>query len=121
MAGLTRVPAPGSPFDGRSAVFGGLLVVVIVALAIEPWGSTRTPSGPTPSPYQARTSATPALPLGGTAAVPLAIRPYRPEAFGPPPTGTDWSIRPSTARSTPVPAMGLADSGDIASGPVVDL
>ena len=121
MAGLTRVPAPGSPFDGRSAVFGGLLVVVIVALAIEPWGSTRTASGPTPSPYQARTSAIPAVPLGRPAAQPLAIRPYRPEAFGAAPSGADWAIRTSTARVTPVPAMGLADTGDIASGPVVDL
>ena len=69
MAGLTRVPAPKSPFDGRSAAFGGLLVVVIVALAIEPWGSTRTPAVPTPSPYRARTSAIPALPAGRTAAL----------------------------------------------------
>ena len=62
-----------------------------------------------------------AVPLGRTAALPLAIRPYRPEAFGPAPSGRDWSIRTSTARITPVPAMGLADPGDIASGPVVDL
>jgi hypothetical protein len=120
MAGLTRVPAPRSPFDGRSAVFGGLLVVVIVALAIEPWGSTRTQAGPTPSPYRAP-SAVPALPAGHTAALPLAIRPYHPEAFGSAPSSTEWAIRTSTARITPVPAMGLADPTDIASGPVVDL
>ena len=121
MAGLTRVPAPKSPFDGRAAAFGGLLVVVIVALAIEPWGSTRTPPRPTPSPYQARTSAVPAVPVGRGAARRLAIRPYRPEAFGPAPSGTDWSIRTSSARVTAIPAMDLAEAGDIASGPVVDL
>ena len=120
MAGLTRVPAPKSPFDGHSAVFGGLLVVVIATLAIEPWGSTRTPAGPTPSPYRAP-SAVPALPAGRTAALPLAIRPYRPEAYGSAPSGTEWAIRTSTARVTPVPAMGLTDPTDIASGPVVDL
>jgi hypothetical protein len=120
MAGLTRVPAPKSPFDGRSAVFGGLLVVVIVSLAIEPWGSTRTPADPTPSPYRAP-SAIPAPPAGRTAVVPLAIRPYRPEAFGSPPSGAEWAVRTSTARVTPLPAMGLADPTDIASGPVVDL
>ena len=117
MAGLIRVPAPRSPFDGRSAVFGGLLVVVIVALAIEPWGSTRAPAGPTPSPYQPRTTAPPVPHVGPR----LALRPYRPESFGPPPRGTDWSIRTSTARVTPVPSVGLADPTDIASGPVVDI
>src|SRR3990170_2166391 len=121
MAGLTRVPAPGSPFNGRSAAFGGLLVVVIVALAIEPWGSTREPGSPTPSAYRARTSAIPAVPAGGTTTLPLAPRPYRPEAFGPAPSGTGWSIPTSTARITPIPAMGLTDPTDIASGPVVDL
>src|SRR5918995_3556120 len=121
MAGLTRVPAPGSPFHGRSAAFGGLLVVVIVALAIEPWGSTRSPAGPTPSPYQARTSANPAIPADRTVGLPLALRPYRPETFGPAPSGTEWSIRTSTARVTSLPVMGLADPADIASGPVVDL
>lgn len=98
-----------------------MLVVVIVALAIEPWGSTRAPAGPTPSPYQARTSASPIDPAGPTDARPLAVRPYRPEAFGPPPSEAEWSIRTSTARIMRVPSVGLADSEDIASGPVVDL
>jgi hypothetical protein len=120
MAGLTRVPAPRSPLDGRWAAIGSFLVVIIVALAVEPWGSTRTPSNPTPSPYRAP-SAVPALPPGRTAALPLAIRPYRPEAYGSAPSGTEWAIRTSTARVTPVPAMGLTDPTDIASGPVVDL
>ena len=120
MAGLTRVPAPGSPFDGRSAALGGLLVVVIVALAIEPWGSTRAPAAPTPSPYQARTSAVPAGPPARSAR-PLADRPYRPESFGPAPTVAHWAIRTSTARVAALPAMDLVDTGDIASGPVVDL
>jgi len=118
MAGLTRVPAPGSPFHGRSAAFGGLLAVVIVALAIEPWGSTRTPAGPTPSPYQARTSAIPAVPI--TAGAPAVLRTFRPEAFGPLPRVTDWAIR-TPDRVTPVPSIGLAAPSDIASGPVVDL
>ncbi len=122
MAGLTRVPAPGSPFDGRWAAIGGLLVVVIVALAIEPWGSTRAPAGPTPSPFQARASGIPPVPPGRNAVLlPLAPRPYRPESFGRAPSGAEWSIRTSAARITPVPAMGIDESTDIASGAVVDL
>lgn len=96
-------------------------MAVIVALAIEPWGGTRTPAGPTPSPYQARASASPVVSAGRTAGRPLAVRPYRPDEFGPPPSGTEWSIRTSAARIVPVPSVGLADSADIASGPVVDL
>jgi hypothetical protein len=115
MAGLTRVPAPGSPFEGRAAAFGGLLVVVILALAVEPWGSTRTPSRPTPSPYQARTTAVPT-----TTGEETVLRTYRPEAFGPEPRGTDWSIHTADLIA-PVPSVGLADQADIASGPVVDL
>jgi hypothetical protein len=117
MAGLTRVPAPRSPFDGQWAAIGGLLVVVIAALAIEPWGSTRTPAGPTPSPYQPPATAPPGPQVGP----PVALRPYRPESFGPPPRGADWSIRTSTARVTAVPSVGLAEPTDIASGPVVDI
>ena len=120
MAGLTRVPAPGSPFDRKSAAFGGLLVVVIVALAIEPWGSTRTPAEPTPSPYQARSSPIPAAQARASAAATRALRTYRPGAFGPAPTDPNWAIR-TPQRVTHVPSVGLADPVDIASGPVVDL
>jgi hypothetical protein len=120
MAGLTRVPAPGSPFDGWSAVFGGLLVVVIVALAIEPWGSTRSPASPTPSPYQARTSAIPAVVGDGTPVPRADLRTYRPEAFGPEPRGPDWAIH-TPDLVTPVASVGLADPVDVASGPVVDV
>jgi hypothetical protein len=116
MAGLTRVPAPRSPFDGQWAAIGGLLVVVIVALAVEPWGSTRAPAAPTPSPYQPPTTASPAPPVAQ-----VAPRPYRPESFGPAPREADWSIRTSTARVTAVPSVGLAEPTDIASGPVVDI
>ena len=119
MAGLQRVPAPRSPFDRKSAAFGGLLVVMIAALAIEPWGSTRTPAEPTPSPYRARTSAIPALPVRTSAAL-RALRTYRPERFGPAPTDPAWAIR-TPARTTKVPSVGLHDPADIASGPVVDL
>jgi hypothetical protein len=117
MAGLTRVPAPRSPLDGRWAAIGSFLVAVIVALAVEPWGSTRAPGGPTPSPYRPPTTASPAPDLGPL----VAVRPYRPEAFGPAPSGTDWSIRTSTARVVAVPSVGLSDPTDIASGPVVDV
>jgi hypothetical protein len=118
MAGLSRVPAPRSPFDGWWAAIGGSLLVVIAALAIEPWGSTRTPSGPTPSPYQARTSAIPAVPIADGPAAEL--RTYRPEAFGAEPRPTDWTIR-TPDRVVPVPSIGMAAAPDIASGPVVDL
>ena len=120
MAGLTRVPAPGSPFDRWSAAIGGLLVVVILALAIEPWGSTRVPAGPTPSPYRAQTSAAPAIPALDAPDLALALQPYRPEAFGPPPRGGTWAIH-TPARTTPVPSVGLTEPADIASGPVVDM
>ena len=119
MAGLTRVPAPGSPFDRWSAAIGGLLVVVIVALAIEPWGSSGPPTDPTPSPYRPRSSVIPADPRG-SAGTSLAAHPYRPTAFGPAPFDKAWTIR-TPARSTPVPSVGLQDPGDIASGPVVEL
>ena len=117
MAGLTRVPAPRSPLDGRWAAIGSFLVVVIVALAVEPWGSTRAPAAPTPSPYQPPTTASPAPHVGPL----VAVRPYRPESFGPAPRVADWSIRTSSARVTAVPSVGLAEPTDIASGPVVDI
>ncbi len=117
MAGLTRVPAPRSPLDGRWAAIGSFLVVVIVALAVEPWGSTRAPAAPTPSPYQPPKTASPAPQIGPQ----VAVRPYRPESFGPAPRGADWSIRTSSARVTAVPSVGLAEPTDIASGPVVDI
>jgi hypothetical protein len=99
-----------------------LIAFTILALAVEPWGSTRPPPGPTPSPYRAvTTSANPVLPAGRTTGLPLAPRPYRPETFGPAPSTGEWSIRTSTGRVTPLPAMGLVDPADIASGPVVDL
>ena len=116
MAGLTRVPAPGSPFDRRSAVFGGLLVVVIAALAIEPWGSTRTPAEPTPSPYRAP-SAMPVRRADGPA---VALRIYRPEAFGPEPAEAAWAIR-TPGQVIPLPSISIEDPLDIVSGPVVDL
>jgi hypothetical protein len=97
-----------------------LLIVVIAALAIEPWGSTRAPAEPTPSPYQARASAIPALPVRTSGRPAQALRTYRPEAFGPVPTDSAWAIR-TPARTTTVPSVGLEDPVDIASGPVVDL
>lgn len=119
MAGLTRVPAPGSPFDRRSAAFGGLLVVAIVALAVEPWGSTRTPADPTPSPYQARSTPSPDDRVG-VVGPPLATYSYEPEAFGPAPVEPGWSVR-TPDRVIAVPSVGIVEAGDIASGPVVDL
>ena len=89
MAGLQRVPAPRSPFDRRSAAFGGLLVVVIAALAIEPWGSTRAPAEPTPSPYRAVTSAIPALPVRSPAEPVRAPRADRPGLGDPDPGEND--------------------------------
>lgn len=115
MTELTRVPAPGSPFDRWSAAVGGLLVVTIVALATEPWGSTRTPADPTPSPHLARSNSSRTGP-----GPPLAVRTYRPDAFGPQPPGPAWAIR-TPGRVTPVPSVGFDDPVDVASGPVVDL
>jgi hypothetical protein len=116
MAGLTRVPAPGSPFDRRSAAFGSLLMVMIIALAVEPWGSTRTPAEPTPSPYRPP-SAIPATRSAGPA---LPLRTYRPEAFGAAPADAAWAIR-TPEQVTELPSVSLDDPVDIASGPVVDL
>ncbi|MEK6721573.1 MAG: hypothetical protein AABZ33_13045 [Chloroflexota bacterium] len=120
MTELTRVPAPGSPFGRWSAAFGGLLVVAVVALATEPWGNTRTPADPTASPYQARSSSIRTAPGQGTAGPTLAVRTYRPDAFGPMPPGPAWAIR-TPERVTPVPSVDLDDPVDVASGPVVDL
>jgi hypothetical protein len=93
-----------------------LLVVMIVALAIEPWGSTRTPPEPTASPYRAP-SAAPTSRSVGPAPV---LRTYRPEAFGPEPSDPAWSIR-TAEQVVEVPSVALDDPLDIASGPVVDL
>lgn len=120
MTELTRVPAPGSPFDRWSAAVVGLLVVTIVALATEPWGSTRTPADPTPSPYLARSSSIRTAPGHDAAGPPLAVRTYRPDAFGSKPPGPAWAIR-TPERITPVPSVGFDDPVDVASGPVVDL
>jgi hypothetical protein len=120
MSGLTRVPAPHSPFDRWSAAIGAVLVVVVVALAVEPWGSTRTPAEPTPSPYRPPATAAAAGPDLGPDSRPLTLRTYRPEAFGARPAERGWAIR-TPERVTPVPSVGLVDPGDIASGPVVDL
>ena len=97
MAGLTRVPAPRSPFDGRSAAFGGLLVVVIVALAVEPWGSTRAPAAPDALPVPGHRRARPAGPgrIGRRPCPPARTGPRR---SGPRRASADWSIRTSTAR-----------------------
>lgn len=94
-------------------------MVVIVALAIEPWGSSRTPADPTPSPYQARSTPDSALRVGADDP-PLVTHAYQPDAFGPAPSERSWTIRTPDMVSA-VPSIGLDDAGDIVSGPVVDL
>lgn len=114
MAGLTRVPAPRSPLDRWGGALGGLLVVVIVALAVEPWGSTSASGPASPLPFGA-------TPAPSVIAAPTALtRTYRPEAFGPPSSRPDWAIR--TARGiVALPALGIHGSAAVATGPVVDL
>jgi hypothetical protein len=96
-----------------------LLVVMIVALAIEPWGSTGPPPEPTPSPYQAPSPIVPVSALGSGGPAPI-LRSYRPEAFGPEPADATWTIR-TPGDVVEVPSVALEDPGDIVSGPVVDL
>ena len=66
---------------------------MIVALAVEPWGSTRPPPEPTPSPYRAPNPSSPS-PRSAPADRPLCCAAYRPEAFGPEPAAdATWTIR----------------------------
>jgi hypothetical protein len=113
MAGLQRVPAPSSPFHRGSAVLGGVLVVIIAALAIDPWGST--PAEPRPTPYRAGAS-----PIPARVAAIAPTHAYRPEAFGSTAPAGAWELR-TTNRVTAVPSLGVVEQGIIASGPVVDL
>lgn len=117
MAGLSRVPAPHSPLDRWAGAFGSLLVVVIVTLAIEPWGS---PAGgaATPTPFSAPTQQPRSATLIEGPSV--AARTYRPEAFGPQPTDPGWAIH-TAERILPLPSLDRPDARDVASGPVVDL
>lgn len=114
MAGLSRVPGPRSPLNPGMAVVGVVLVVVILALAIEPWGSA--------DPDRADPTGRATLPTDRPA---IAVRAdlgqaYRPEAFAATPPAPDWEIR-TPARSQRVQSVGVTESGVIASGPVVDL
>lgn len=116
MSGLTRVPAPGSPFHrGSAIVVGGVLIATIAALAVDPWGPPAIPS----------VTAVPSLvvdrPEPSVRAAPeVATRVYVPEAFGAAPDGSAWEVR--TAGSTvALPAMDATHPGSIASGPVVHL
>jgi hypothetical protein len=91
------------------------VVIVIAALAIEPWGSTSAGLSPSPTPYQARSSA---IPSRVVAVAPT--QPYRPEAFGATAPAGAWELR-TTDNATAVPSVGIVDEGVIASGPVVEL
>lgn len=120
MSGLSRVPSAGSPFHRGSAVIGGALLIMVAALALEPWG--RGPSNAVaPSPSSPATIPRAAAPTAAPTAAPGTVRAYDPLAFGEPP-GPDitWTIR-TPARSIAVPRIGSPVSEDISSGPVADL
>lgn len=116
MSGLSRVPSKGSPFHRGSAALGGALLVVVVALALEPWAEPTTPPAATTSPG----SLAAARPDPSPTAVPPPVRKYVPETFGPAPSARDWAMH-TPAGMTLVPQVGRPAGEDISSGPVVDL
>ena len=118
MNGVSRVPAPGSPFHrGTAIVVGSVLVVTIGALAVEPWQS--------PADVERAASPRPSVAVasGGPSVLPaplLVTREYDPATFGPPPDGSTWEVRTASV-TVALPAMDQAHPGAIASGPVVHL
>ena len=111
MAGLTRVPAPRSPFDGRSAVSADCSWSSSSRSPSNRGAAPGPPAAPTPSPYRLRER--PRLPRpsrGRRSSGPTAPSRSDPRRAG----------RRSIRRSTPgqaVPSVGLAEPTDIASGP----
>jgi hypothetical protein len=116
MSGLSRVPSQGSPFHRGSALLGGVLLIVVGALVVEPWAPPAPPS--VASASQAPPAASPDSLRPTT--LPPTVRAYVPDAFGPAPTGPVWAVHTPTD-STLVPQVGRPAGEDISSGPVVDL
>lgn len=116
MSGLSRVPSQGTPFHRGSAALGGALLVVVVALTLEPWAQPIPP--PAASASRLPAEASPAQPR--PPAVPPTVRTYTPDAFGSAPTEQDWAVHTPGGR-TLVPQVGRPAGEDISSGPVVDL
>jgi hypothetical protein len=116
MSGLSRVPSKGSPFHRGSALLGGVLLIVVGSLILEPWAPPAAPS--VASASQAPSSASSAAPRP-TALAPT-VRIYDPQAFGPAPAEQVWAVHTPTD-TTLVPQIGRPAGEDISSGPVVDL
>lgn len=115
MSGLSRVPSKGSPLHRGSAALGGALLVVVGALALEPWAPPASPSVASVSPLPSTASAVPR-----PTTLPPTVRVYLPDAFGPAPTAQVWAVHTPTS-TTLVPQVGRPAGEDISSGPVVDL
>lgn len=125
MAGLTRVPAPDPSFYGRAGAAGVVLLVMIAALAIEPWGQAAVPTASASPPRWELRSARPPMSVDGIAglgaAAPGEVRTYQSSAFGAPPSDEGWSIR-TGARALPLTLAGPTDDVlAVATGPVVEL
>jgi hypothetical protein len=116
MSGLSRVPSKGSPFHRGSAVLGGVLLIVVGALVVEPWAPPAPPAAANAS--QAPATTAPDSPRATS--LPTTVRRYVPEVFGPAPTDGVWTVHTPTD-STVVPQVGRPAGEDISSGPVVDL
>jgi hypothetical protein len=116
MSGLSRVPSKGSPLHRGSAALGGVLLIVVAALVVEPWAPPAPPS--VASASQAPPATSPDVPRA--TALPPTVRAYDPAAFGPAPTEPVWAVHTPTD-ITLVPQVGRPMGEDISSGPVVDL
>ena len=87
MAELSRVPAPRSPFEGRSGKVVALVVAGIALAIAKPWNP---PPTAIPLPSMAPLRAAPTVP-------PSAAHPYDPEAFGRRAPDPAWEIWPAAA------------------------
>ncbi len=87
MAELSRVPAPRSPFEGRSGKIVALVVAAIAIAIAKPWNG---PSSAVPLPSPAALAAAPSVP-------PSATQPYDPGVFGPVAPDPAWQVWPASA------------------------
>lgn len=131
MAELSRVPAPRSPFEGRSGKVVAIVVAAVALAIAKPWNppsSTLTLPGPSIVPRVAAPSVPPSVSLR-----------YEPAVFGSRPPEPAWEIWPGSAtaagpsRFAPPPgsiappdpnasgSSGAQEGTPRIGGPVIDL
>jgi hypothetical protein len=129
MAELSRVPAPHSPFEGRSGKIVALVVVGIALAIAKPWNPPPS-AQPQPSVVPIAAAAT---------APPAAVHRYDPAVFGSRPPEPTWEVWPGSATADgpsrfaappdavappsagPSGGFGAQEATPTIGGPVIDL